>query len=85
MLDYKPVNINLYDVVNKIIGISNQSAMKKNISLSNNVYAGTLVYADADMLRSVVQNLIINAIKFTQTEGRIIVSSIEDGSKNYRM
>jgi signal transduction histidine kinase len=27
------------------------------------------------MLRTIVQNLLINAIKFTQTEGRIIISS----------
>ena len=32
MLEYKPVNINLCDVVNKIIGISNQSAIGKNYS-----------------------------------------------------
>jgi len=75
MLEYKPVKLNLYDLVNKIIGILSKSAADKNISLSNNIEAGTSVYADVDMLRSIVQNLIINAIKFTQTEGRIIVSS----------
>ncbi|OGU80074.1 MAG: hypothetical protein A2W11_11390 [Ignavibacteria bacterium RBG_16_35_7] len=79
MLEYKPVNLNLYDLVNKIIGISNQSAIDKIISISNNVDTGTFVYADVDMLRSVVQNLIINAIKFTQTGGQIIVSSTEKG------
>ncbi|MHB1688004.1 MAG: PAS domain-containing sensor histidine kinase [Ignavibacteriaceae bacterium] len=75
MLEYKLDNLNLSNLVNQILEISNQSAMKKNISISNNVDTGTLVYADADMLRSVVQNLITNAIKFTQTDGRIIVSS----------
>ena len=77
MLEYKPVNLNLNDIVNKIIRMSNQSAKKKNIFLSNNVDTGTFVYADFNMLHSVIQNLIINAIKFTQTEGRIFVSSIE--------
>ncbi len=77
VLEYKPINLNLNDVVKKIIGISNQSAMEKNISLSSNVDTGTFVYADIDMLCSVIQNLIINAIKFTKPEGRIIVSSIE--------
>jgi len=77
MIECKPVNINLYEVVSNIIEISNQNAKKKNIFLSNNVDTGTVVYADVNMLRSVVQNLISNAIKFTQSEGRIIVSSIE--------
>jgi len=80
MLEHNPVNLNLYDVVNKIIGISNQSATEKIISLSNNIDTGTFVYADVDMLRSVVQNLIINAIKFTQTGGQIIVSSTNKDS-----
>ena len=80
MLEYKPVNLNLYDIVNKIIEISNQSAMKKKISVSNNVDPGAFVYADVNMLRSVIQNLITNAIKFTPREGRVIVSStVKDG------
>lgn len=77
MLDYNPVNLNLCDVVDKIIGVLNQSAIRKNISITNNVDAGVFVNADANMIRSVVQNLILNAIKFSKTEGRIIVSSIE--------
>jgi PAS domain S-box-containing protein len=75
MIEYNPVGLNLYDVVNKIVGISNQNAMKKNISISNNVGTGIFVYADVNMLRSIIQNLIMNAIKFTPSEGRIIVSS----------
>jgi two-component system, sensor histidine kinase and response regulator len=80
MLEFKPVNLNLYDLVNKIIGILNKNAADKNISLSNNIEAGISVYADGDMLRSIVQNLVMNAIKFTPAEGRIIVSSsFKDG------
>ncbi len=75
MLEYKPAKLDLYDLVNKIIGILSKGAAEKNISLSNNVETGTPVYADIDMLRSIMQNLIINAIKFTKAEGRIIVSS----------
>jgi PAS domain S-box-containing protein len=75
MIEYNPVSLNLHDVVNKIVGNSNQNAIKKNISISNNVGPGIFVYADVNMLRSIIQNLIMNAIKFTQSEGRIIVSS----------
>ena len=75
MLEYNPVNLNLHDLVNKINGILSKNAADKNISLSNYIDAETSVYADVDMLRSIVQNLIMNAIKFTPAEGRIIVSS----------
>jgi PAS domain S-box-containing protein len=75
MIDYNPVKLNLCEVVNKIVGISNQTAMKKGISISNNVESATFIYADANMVHSIIQNLITNAIKFTQAEGQIIVSS----------
>jgi PAS domain S-box-containing protein len=75
VLEYNPVNINLYDVVNKIVRRSSHNVNEKNISLLNNVDNETLVYADVDMLRSIVQNLIVNAIKFTPNEGQVIVSS----------
>jgi PAS domain S-box-containing protein len=77
MLEYKSTSINLYDAVNKIIEISNQNAVKKNISISNKVENEIFVIADVDMLRSVIQNLILNAIKFTQMEGLVNISSDE--------
>ena len=75
VLEYNPVNINIYEVVNKIVRRSGHNVKEKNISLLNNVDNETLVYADVDMLRSIVQNLIVNAIKFTPNEGKVIVSS----------
>jgi PAS domain S-box-containing protein len=75
MLEHNPKKIDLYDLVNKIIGILSKIAAEKNISLANNIKKGTPVYADVDMLRSIVQNLLMNAIKFTPTEGRIVILS----------
>jgi PAS domain S-box-containing protein len=80
IVEYKPGNLNLYEIVNKMIGISNPVAKKKNISISNNVDTGIVVYADTDMILSIIQNLITNAIKFTPAEGSISISSIEKGS-----
>jgi PAS domain S-box-containing protein len=77
MLNYKPENINLHTEVDKIIGNINQDVVKKNILLYNKIGATTSIYADINMFHAIVQNLLINAIKFTQIEGQIIVSSIE--------
>ena len=77
IIEYKPGNVNLHDLVNKIIGITNQSAKDKGITVFNNIEDGTFVYADTAMLRSIIQNLIVNAIKFTRPEGRVYISSIE--------
>ncbi|MEO8231053.1 MAG: PAS domain-containing sensor histidine kinase [Ignavibacteriota bacterium] len=77
ILEYNPEFIELDKVVNKITSILYQSAKSKSISISNNIDRECKVYADEDMVRLVVQNLIINAIKFTPREGHIIISAKE--------
>jgi PAS domain S-box-containing protein len=79
LLEYEPENLNLFDLTNKIIEISIESALKKNISISNNADTGTLVYADVYMLHSIIQNLITNAVKFTPIGGKITISSVQNG------
>ncbi len=79
MLEYKPENVDLFGLVDKKIEMLKQSALMKNISITNNIDEGTLVFADVNMVRSVFQNLLINAIKFTQSEGQVIVSAKEKG------
>lgn len=76
-LEVNPEDIKLYDAVNKVIEILNQNAVQKNISITNEIDAGTIVHADIDMLRLVIQNLIINAIKFTKINGKILISAVE--------
>ncbi len=66
------------------------TAENKNITIVNNVPAGTKVLADENQLKFVFRNLISNAIKFThpggkveinavpETDGRSIVFSVKD-------
>jgi PAS domain S-box-containing protein len=79
MIKHNPKNLNLHFAANKIIESSKPVASNKNISISNNLDEKTCVYADDDMLQRIFQNLITNAIKFTNSGGHIIISSI---SKN---
>ncbi len=76
-IEHNPVNINLYFVVTRIFDLAAQSADKKKIKFINNINSESEVYADADMLNSIIQNLTTNAIKFTNENGEIIISSIE--------
>ena len=59
---------------------NNPENLNLSILITNNVDTETMVNADVDMLRSIVQNLISNAIKFTSTRGQIIISSENKGS-----
>ncbi len=49
----------------------------KNISMENKVSPQIVAYADPNIVNLVLRNLIFNAIKFTETGGRIWVDAIE--------
>jgi PAS domain S-box-containing protein len=76
-LEFKPEKINLNEALNSVIEILNQCAKKKSISISKEIETSTIVYADAQMLRLAFHNLLVNAIKFTKKEGKIVISSRE--------
>jgi len=73
------VEVNLFEKVNNVINLMNANAMNKNISLTNNINNRPVVFADADMLHSILQNLISNAVKFTKPEGCINISTKDAG------
>jgi len=70
-----PVNLNLLECVYKVVNLMEVNARNKNISLINSVYSEPVVFADPDMLHSIIQNLISNAIKFTKPGGCINILS----------
>ncbi len=76
-LQFNPVKINLSKKVNEVISILNANALIKNISVSNNVESNVIVFSDSYMLQSILQNLISNAIKFTNGNGKISISSLD--------
>lgn len=80
ILEFNPGVVKLHEVVNKTMSILNHSAKSKSIFLSNNIDGECNVYGDDDMIHLVVQNLILNAIKFTSADGHVIVSAIEKGN-----
>lgn len=79
MIEYIPVNLNIKGIVDKVVEITSQSISKKNISVFNNVDEDAFVYADSLMINSVIQNLIVNAIKFTPNKGCITIASCLKG------
>jgi signal transduction histidine kinase len=74
-LDFQPEKINLYTIVNSIFEHYDYSALTKSIKLINKVDEQLCIYADEYMINTILRNLISNAIKFTNTDGKIIVSA----------
>ena len=70
-IDFKPEKLQPRPTVAEIVGLLNSSAIIKNITLNNSVPDDTIAYADPNMLKTILRNLVQNAIKFTNTGGTV--------------
>ncbi len=61
--------------------IFTQELQKKNIEFLNQASPGNSVLADENHIKVVLRNLVSNAIKFTDTNGRIILNSESEDNK----
>lgn len=68
---FKPENIFVNPIINKVFRLLNVSASKKEIHLINNIDSTLEVCADENMLYSILLNLVNNAIKFTNKGGHV--------------
>lgn len=71
---FEPKKVNLYDLVNSCIEDSENQSQFKDIELMNDVSKNYHIIADKNLLRTVLRNLINNAIKFTERNGMIVIS-----------
>lgn len=73
-IQVKPAAFNLTDVVYENVNLITAHATKKDVNLVNAVTSRHDVFADKDMIRLVLRNLMSNAVKFTPAGGKIEVS-----------
>jgi PAS domain S-box-containing protein len=75
---FKPVELNLKQVVEATMDSVRSAALKKNIELQNLITEQTVLEADEDMLQTILRNLISNALKYSRPGGDIQIYSIEN-------
>ncbi len=76
-ISFVPAEIQLNSVVNETLSLLRENAERKKILLVNLIDDSTVVKADKNLLRSILQNLISNAIKFSFENGEIEISAKE--------
>lgn len=74
MMSYQPEMVNLFDVIEENIILFKASADQKGIALNYAVPSEIPVYADEIMTKTILRNLISNALKFTPSGGAITVA-----------
>jgi len=80
-MQYAPVTCNLLEKVNEVTSLLLGNALKKNITVASSVSPEIFALVDTNMLQSILQNLLANAIKFTRPGGNIEVSALSIDEK----
>lgn len=73
-MPFQPQMVNFNDMCNEIIEESRLIAVAKNITVKIVSIDENDVFADMEMLKTILRNLISNAVKFTNLNGRVEIS-----------
>jgi len=76
-IEFKAQMINLQHFTTKIIFYVKSSASQKDIVIVNKVSEKTEIFADENMLSTILRNLLTNAVKFTHRKGKICIFTNE--------
>jgi PAS domain S-box-containing protein len=77
-IPFKPQILSFKDICMNILEILNPNAITKNITINYSASDHINVFADIDMLKTVLRNLVSNAIKFTNSGGSININAKEN-------
>ncbi len=77
---FKPQNLSLSDIINDVLITLNPTAKVKNILINCLAEDQLNVFADSDMIKTVLRNLVTNAIKFTNNGGAININAEQTDS-----
>lgn len=72
---FRPEKLHLRQNINESFELLRVNAAQKEVMLENNTAEEIYVNADALMLRSILQNIVTNSIKFTPSGGGIVTVS----------
>ena len=72
---FSPSRVNFYTLADECVNLIKEAALSKEIEIELNVPIDLVLYADKNMLQTVIRNFVSNAIKFTPKHGKVIISA----------
>lgn len=85
VITFDPTLEELLPLAEQSIALFQETVKSKNISITADIPAGLKVYSDSRMLKTILRNLISNALKFTPPRGEIKISATVSPGRNVRI
>jgi len=76
-IEFNPEDFEIISVLDELIELLNDSAEQKSITILKEFPHNALVFADKDMISTVLRNLLSNAVKFTKPGGTVTLSVVQ--------
>ena len=77
-LEYNPKIIDVNEKIDEILSLSSFQANLKKIKIEICFTEEFVVYADENMFKIILRNIINNAIKYSKPESKIIIMAVEE-------
>ncbi len=74
-IDFHPERFELKDIIRDNMNLFSNTAGEKNIHMSDQVEERLMVWGDVNMTNTIIRNLLSNALKYTETGGRVVLES----------
>jgi signal transduction histidine kinase len=74
-IHYNPKKFNVHPVITDSLELLEGAYTKKNIKVEVITAPDIILFADKNMFSTIIRNLVFNAIKFTQENGNITIST----------
>lgn len=71
---YEPKEFLITDVLNEAVENLNNFSLQKNIRIKTNIEKDFLIWADRNMVSSILRNLISNAIKYSYEDSDVVIT-----------
>jgi len=75
LTSFEPVSFHLSPKIRESLATTFDAAIKKGIEINNTISDDLEVFADKNMLATIIRNLMSNAVKFTPKSGKISISA----------
>jgi signal transduction histidine kinase len=85
-IEYNPTEVNLARVTAEALAAVEDTVLKKELSVENNIPEESSVFADRYMIATVIRNLLSNAAKFSYPGGKISLEArINESHVSYKV